>query len=171
MQCYLMWICIIGIFSSLYIQAVLHCVTAAGEYQTESDSILKSLPTTSALIENRTTVELQPIIGMQQKNGTTFNPYPVDGNLNSTNSLPYWMRTIESGALQRTGYVVLGFMSIILIFFAVRSIRIHHKKSKSRKYGIITSTASEMEMEPLDNDDEEEEEMTLFDAQHKYSLK
>ncbi|GFR13387.1 uncharacterized protein TNCT_628121 [Trichonephila clavata] len=92
----------------------------------------------------------------------------TNGELNLTQSLPTWMATIKSGALQRTGFVALGFMSIIVVFFVVRGIRLRRKKSKSRKYGIITST--DMEMEPLDKDDDDEEETTLFDAQHKYSL-
>ncbi|KFM80197.1 Membrane protein, partial [Stegodyphus mimosarum] len=94
----------------------------------------------------------------------------VDDYFNSTVSQPVWMLNIKSGALQRTAYVALGIMSVIVIFFIVRGIRLRHKKSKSRKYGIITSTVSDMEMEPLDRDDEEEEDATLFDAQHKYAL-
>lgn len=95
-------------------------------------------------------------------------PSVIEDQLNATASLPPWM--LKEGALQRTGFVALGFMSIVLIFFAVRAVRLRQKKSKSRKYGIITSTASDMEMEPLDKDDDEEEDTTLFDAQHKYSL-
>ncbi|XP_035229810.1 uncharacterized protein LOC118201768 [Stegodyphus dumicola] len=103
-------------------------------------------------------------------NKTVNTKSSVDNYFNSTVSLPVWMLNIKSGALQRTAYVALGIMSVIVIFFIVRGIRLRHKKSKSRKYGIITSTVSDMEMEPLDRDDEEEEDATLFDAQHKYAL-
>ncbi|KAG8181654.1 hypothetical protein JTE90_017012 [Oedothorax gibbosus] len=102
-------------------------------------------------------------------NKTIPPPHIGNGSMNFTLSLgPGFMDTIKSGALERTGLVVLGFMSIIVVFFIVRAIRLRHKKSKSRKYGIITST--EMEMEPLDNDEDDEEDTTLFDAQHKYSM-
>nr|XP_042907807.1 uncharacterized protein LOC107456310 [Parasteatoda tepidariorum] len=94
------------------------------------------------------------------------NNSSISDTYNSTHNVPSWMVPIKSGALQRTGFVVLGFMIIILLFFVVRSVRMHHKKSKSRKYGVITST--DMEMVPLDNDDEEEEEMTLFDVKQKF---
>lgn len=42
---------------------------------------------------------------------------------NSTHNVPSWMIPIKSGALQRTGFLVLGFMVIILLFFVVRSVR------------------------------------------------
>lgn len=35
---------------------------------------------------------------------------------NSTHNVPSWMIPIKSGALQRTGFLVLGFMIIILCF-------------------------------------------------------
>ncbi|GIY96680.1 uncharacterized protein CEXT_119271 [Caerostris extrusa] len=122
--------------------------------QIQNLSISDNKTASVEFLSNRTVLQTKPPI--------------ISGEVNITQSLPAWMTTIKSGALQRTGFVALGFMSIIVIFFVVRGVRLRHKKSKSRKYGIITST--DMEMEPLDKDDDDEEETTLFDAQHKYSL-
>lgn len=122
--------------------------------QTQNSSVSDSKNFSVEILNNKTLPQIKRPI--------------TNGELNLTQSLPTWMATIKSGALQRTGFVALGFMSIIVVFFVVRGIRLRRKKSKSRKYGIITST--DMEMEPLDKDDDDEEETTLFDAQHKYSL-
>ena len=122
-------------------------------------------------IRNVNTSENNLVLPGLANNVTVVNkPSLVDDVFNSTASLPSWMLNIKEGALQRTGYVALGFMSIVVVFFIVRAVRLRQKRSKSRKYGIITSTVSDMEMEPLDKDDDEEEDTTLFDAQHKYSL-
>lgn len=57
-------------------------------------------------------------------NGTVHgNILPAEDEFNTTASLPKWMLNIKDGALLRTGYVALGFMSIVLIFFVVRAVR------------------------------------------------
>jgi len=41
---------------------------------------------------------------------------------------------------------------------------IHWKKSKSRKYGLITMPDDKLELKPLDDDDDDDDEdMTVFD--------
>lgn len=58
-------------------------------------------------------------------NGTVHNkPLMVeDVVFNSTEGLSPWMVGLKEGALQRTGYVALGFMSVVLIFFIIRAVR------------------------------------------------
>lgn len=51
------------------------------------------------------------------------NVLPTDEMYNSTGHLPPWMLNIRDGALQRTGYVALGFMSIVVFFFVIRAVR------------------------------------------------
>ncbi|GBM45088.1 hypothetical protein AVEN_152340-1 [Araneus ventricosus] len=170
-------------FVSLIIYSILQCHTVAydnkllGLPSHQDDSFTKSIALfkresdgNASQTQNLNASE-NKTIAVDILNNRTFSQVkrPItNGEVNVTHSLPAWMDTINSGALQRTGFVALGFMLIIVIFFVVRAIRLRHKKSKSRKYGIITST--DMEMEPLDKDDDDEEETTLFDAQHKYSL-
>lgn len=48
---------------------------------------------------------------------------------------------------------------IICLFF----FRIRRKRSKSRKYGLITARGTDMEMAPLDQDDDDDEDMTVYE--------
>ncbi|KAF8771786.1 hypothetical protein HNY73_019161 [Argiope bruennichi] len=170
-------------FVFFIIYSILPCHTVAYDNKVSSfqshhdDSSAKSIPLFKREVDGNSS-QTQNLNASDNKtvvvdllNNRTFPQIkrPItNGEVNVTHSLPAWMDTINSGALQRTGFVALAFMLIIVIIFVVRGIRLRHKKSKSRKYGIITST--DMEMEPLDKDDDDEEETTLFDAQHKYSL-
>ncbi|XP_076370191.1 uncharacterized protein LOC143256619 isoform X2 [Tachypleus tridentatus] len=42
----------------------------------------------------------------------------------------------------------------------------YRKRNKSRKYGLITTPGSELEMQPLDKSDDDDEDTVLFEAQH-----
>ncbi|GFT55980.1 uncharacterized protein NPIL_636471 [Nephila pilipes] len=179
---YLIWKYTFAPCAFLLVLSNLQCHTVAQENKQlglqahQDESPIKSVDNTLSKRENVSQIQNSSFsdnknTSVELLNNKTFpqikRPF-TNGELNLTQSLPTWMATIKSGALQRTGFVALGFMSIIVVFFVVRGIRLRRKKSKSRKYGIITST--DMEMEPLDKDDDDEEETTLFDAQHKYSL-
>uniref|UniRef100_V5HAL4 Secreted protein n=2 Tax=Ixodes ricinus TaxID=34613 RepID=V5HAL4_IXORI len=69
-----------------------------------------------------------------------------------------------NGVVLRSFYVIVGVMSIILVYFVVRMARSRYRHSKTRRYGIIATRAAELEMQPLDRLDDEEEETTLFEA-------
>ncbi|GFO11782.1 membrane protein fam174-like [Plakobranchus ocellatus] len=52
--------------------------------------------------------------------------------------------------LLRTLYVSLGVTGIVVCYFVVRAVRLRRRRSKSRKYGIITQhDQGDVEMEPL----------------------
>ncbi|XP_013775729.1 uncharacterized protein LOC106460559 [Limulus polyphemus] len=71
------------------------------------------------------------------------------------------------GALTRTMYVVVAGMMIVILYFVIRMVRSRRKRNKSRKYGLITTPGSELEMQPLDkSDDDDDEDTVLFEAQH-----
>lgn len=64
--------------------------------------------------------------------------------------------------LMRTFYVLLAVTSIVLVYFAVKAWRMRRRRNKSRKYGLITTRGSDLEMEPLDGN-EEDDDMTVFE--------
>lgn len=66
------------------------------------------------------------------------------------------------GMLLRTLYVLVAVTAVIVLYFVVRTVRIRRRKSKTKKYGVITP-ASDMEMTPLDQDDDDED-MTVFEV-------
>lgn len=45
--------------------------------------------------------------------------------------------------------------------------RTRKRKSKTRKYGLITSSGNDLEMEPLDQDLDEDEDMTVFEMNNR----
>ena len=45
--------------------------------------------------------------------------------------------------------------------------RTRRRKNKSRKYGLISSSGNDLEMEPLDQDDEDDEDMTVFEVNNR----
>ncbi|XP_063433095.1 membrane protein FAM174A-like [Mytilus trossulus] len=65
--------------------------------------------------------------------------------------------------LMRAFYVLLAVTSIVIVYFVVRALRIRRKRSKSRKYGLITARGTDMEMAPLDQDDDDDEDMTVYE--------
>ncbi|KAL5004075.1 hypothetical protein ScPMuIL_017531 [Solemya velum] len=68
--------------------------------------------------------------------------------------------TENKDMLMRTFYVLLGVTSIVIVYFAFRAWRLRRRRSKSRKYGLITGRGSDLEMAPLDQDDDEDDDMT-----------
>lgn len=65
--------------------------------------------------------------------------------------------------LMRAFYVLLALTAVVVVYFVIRSWRLRRKRSKSRKYGLITARGTDMEMAPLDQDDDEDDDMTVFD--------
>lgn len=65
--------------------------------------------------------------------------------------------------LMRALYVLLAVTGVVVIYFVTRAWRLRRKRSKSRKYGLITARGTDMEMAPLDQDDDEDDDMTVFD--------
>lgn len=70
-------------------------------------------------------------------------------------------------AVTQTLYVVFAGMVIVMIYFVIRMVRSRRRKNKSRKYGLITASGSEVEMQPLDKSDDDEEDAVLYDVHHK----
>ncbi|XP_014681354.1 PREDICTED: membrane protein FAM174A-like [Priapulus caudatus] len=68
----------------------------------------------------------------------------------------------KSGTLTRMIYVVMGITSIVVIYFVIRAVRVRTRKSKTKKYGILQTADTDLEMTPLDVGDEEED-MTVFE--------
>ncbi|CAL1535590.1 unnamed protein product [Lymnaea stagnalis] len=68
--------------------------------------------------------------------------------------------------LLRTLYVTLGVTGIVVVYFIIRAVRLRRKRTKSRKYGIITQQGDrgDMEMEPLGDGDDDEEDYTVFEV-------
>ncbi|KAL3867392.1 hypothetical protein ACJMK2_044598 [Sinanodonta woodiana] len=72
--------------------------------------------------------------------------------------------------LLRALYVLIAVTTIVIIYFGIKAWRVHRRKSKSRKYGIITKGA-DLEMEPLGKGDDDEEDMTVFEIKSKTKKK
>lgn len=73
----------------------------------------------------------------------------------------------KKGMLLRTLYVLVGVTTVVAIYFVVKAVRLRRRRSKSKKYGIITTPASDLEMAPLDQGDDDDEDMTVFEMNGK----
>ncbi|XP_041465222.1 membrane protein FAM174-like [Lytechinus variegatus] len=71
----------------------------------------------------------------------------------------------DKSMLRRSFFVLIGFTLLAIVFFAVRWFRSRGKR-KSKKYGVLATRSSDMELRPLDQDDDEED-MTVFDVNSK----
>lgn len=71
----------------------------------------------------------------------------------------------------RAFYVLLAVSSIVVVYFLMRAWRLRRKRSKSRKYGLITAKGTDLEMAPLDQEDEDDEDMTVYEMNNKNSRK
>lgn len=69
----------------------------------------------------------------------------------------------NAGMLTRTFYVLLAVTSIIVVYFIIRAVRIRNRKSRTKRYGVISTNDDRMEMTPLDEDDDDED-LTVFEA-------
>ncbi|XP_033749202.1 membrane protein FAM174-like [Pecten maximus] len=69
--------------------------------------------------------------------------------------------------LLRTLYVLIGVTSVVILYFVFRAWRIRGRRSKSRKYGLITTRGSDLEMAPLDADDEDDD-LTVFEMNDRH---
>ncbi|XP_011671946.1 membrane protein FAM174B [Strongylocentrotus purpuratus] len=71
----------------------------------------------------------------------------------------------DKSMLRRSFFVLIGFTCLAVMFFAVRWFRSRGKR-KSKKYGVLATRSSDMELRPLDQEDDEED-MTVFDVNSK----
>ncbi|KAL4227846.1 hypothetical protein ACF0H5_013284 [Mactra antiquata] len=99
---------------------------------------------------------------------TTDNKNVTNVNNTSDNDMkgaPGWYQKVveNKGMLMRTFYVLIGVTSIVVIYFVIRAWRTRRRHNKSRKYGLITSSGADLEMEPLDQDNDDDDEMTMFE--------
>lgn len=112
----------------------------------------KDTPTTSSSVSDNVkhVVHDDSLTARQNSTGATHTSFIFNKQAN--------------GVVLRSFYVIVGVMSIILVYFVVRMARSRYRHSKTRRYGIIATRAAELEMQPLDRLDDEEEETTLFEA-------
>lgn len=101
-----------------------------------------------------------------QTNGEV--PVQADNKNNSANATENRLGMMDSimknkEMLMRTFYVLLGVSAIVVIYFVARAWRTRRKHGKTRKYGLITNSGADLEMEPLDQDMDDDDEMTMFE--------
>lgn len=107
------------------------------------------------------------------QNNTNTN---ITGNCispNCTTKQPTFFDNILNNKpmLMRAFYVLLAVSSIVVVYFLMRAWRLRRKRSKSRKYGLITAKGTDLEMAPLDQEDEDDEDMTVYEMNNKNSRK
>lgn len=69
----------------------------------------------------------------------------------------------QKGTIKRAFYVLIGITGIVVIYFIVRTVKSRRKRSKSKKYGVISMPGNDLEMAPLDADDDEDD-VTVFEV-------
>ncbi|ELU13339.1 hypothetical protein CAPTEDRAFT_219076 [Capitella teleta] len=69
--------------------------------------------------------------------------------------------------LMRAFYVLLGVTLIVVVYFAVRTIRWRSRNNRIKRYGLLSQNDDRLEMQPLDQDDDDEDDMTVFDINRK----
>jgi hypothetical protein len=65
--------------------------------------------------------------------------------------------------VQNMMFALIGLTSLVVLYFIIRTIRLRQKKSKSRKYGVLTSG---MEMDHLESDSDDED-TTVFEINRR----
>lgn len=133
---------LLGIFASQldFAESVSPPTTASAQSATTPSAAVNHSPTTAA---------------HGPPNATTYSNSGMDiGNL-----------MYDKGMLRRSFYVIVGFTCLAAVFFAVRWFRSRGKR-KSKKYGVLATRSSDMELRPLDQEDDEED-MTVFDVNSK----
>lgn len=121
-------------------------------------------PTTTSTTTKQPDLVAQGSDGSAQKNTTAA--------INSTSSddgyKKRFMNSVKAnqGMLTRTMYVLIGITAIILLYFGVRMLRLRMRRSKPKRYGVISTRGTDLEMTPLDQEDDEDDS-TLFDVQHR----
>lgn len=127
---------------------------------------------------NTKTADGQTEVHKDGKNDTEVTKPLVSGDLegnctaNGTNKCPsegnVFQRIWENREmLMRTMYVLFAVTGIVVLYFVVRAFRLHKRRSKSRKYGVIT-TRGDLEMEPLGQGGDDEEDYTVFEVNGKH---
>ncbi|XP_073401076.1 membrane protein FAM174A [Dendrobates tinctorius] len=80
------------------------------------------------------------------------------GELSSTVAAP----AAPKPQTQRALAVLVVVSAGVIIYFVIRTIRTRRKNKKTRKYGVLDTNISNMELTPLEQEEEDDE--TLFDA-------
>lgn len=149
------------------------CETRDAEQKTDSENV------NSEHVENKPGAKVNEELGNENSENVASKPnvpsITSPENNNNTNNATKEMKGDEGlyeklkankDMLMRTFYVLLGVTSIVIIYFVIRAWRSKRRYSKSRKYGLITSSGADLEMEPLDQDVDDDDEMTMFER-HK----
>ncbi|XP_006814061.1 membrane protein FAM174-like [Saccoglossus kowalevskii] len=89
---------------------------------------------------------------------------PLTGK-NNTSTGGFYNNVFQpnSDVVKRMLYVLLAVTGIVIVYFVFRAARLRSRRSKSKKYGVLTTPGADMEMAPLDQDDEDDD-MTVFDV-------
>ncbi|XP_046545277.1 membrane protein FAM174B-like [Haliotis rubra] len=162
------------IISVLIILLEVSCASLSGE--TNVNSVRKSVP------EAKKSVAVHETTTLKVADAKTTTKPTTSANetcLNSTDCTKgtgngYFTKVMEQitknkDMLLRTMYVLIGVTGIVIIYFVVRAWRLRSRRRKARKYGIITTPASDLEMAPLGqgDDDDDDEDMTVFEMNGK----
>ena len=68
----------------------------------------------------------------------------------------------------KKSFILYQFFNFIISFIlSSLFFRLRRRRSKSKKYGIITTPASDLEMAPLDQGDDDDEDLTVFEMNGK----
>uniref|UniRef100_A0A1B6DK16 Uncharacterized protein n=1 Tax=Clastoptera arizonana TaxID=38151 RepID=A0A1B6DK16_9HEMI len=59
-------------------------------------------------------------------------------------------------------YIFAGLSALIIFYFVIKALRLRRRRSKVRRYGILTSH-EDVELSPLENGDDDDEDSTVFD--------
>lgn len=59
---------------------------------------------------------------------------------------------------------VLLTVTVITVFFFLLKGYSSRKNRKTKKYGVLATSGTDVELRPLDDDEEEDEDVTVFDA-------
>ncbi|XP_033223941.1 membrane protein FAM174-like [Belonocnema kinseyi] len=74
------------------------------------------------------------------------------------------LTTLNSGALKRGFYVLIGLSVFVIAYFVFRSFRVTKTRAQMiRKYGILAHR-QDVEMRPLPLDEDDEDDTTVFDV-------
>ncbi|RZF33237.1 hypothetical protein LSTR_LSTR012998 [Laodelphax striatellus] len=72
-----------------------------------------------------------------------------------------WTQKVNSTTVIE-GFLLLAILSVaIVLYFTIKAIRLRRRRSRVRKYGVLTSR-EDVEMTPLGEEDEDEDS-TVFD--------
>ncbi|OXU17968.1 hypothetical protein TSAR_008840 [Trichomalopsis sarcophagae] len=87
---------------------------------------------------------------------------PASSTIPSTNGMD--LSSMNSGALMRGVFVILGLSVLVMAYMVFRSFRLNKSRAQMvRKYGVLAHR-QDVEMRPLPLDEDDEDDTTVFDA-------